>query len=271
MMEKISAYIIAYNEAEKIRDAVNSVLWADEVVVVDSHSVDDTADVARSLGARVVQVDFNGFGDLRNRAMAACEHPWIFSLDADERCTAAVRDEILAVIGSGAAADAYFVPRQNFFMGRWIRHSGYYPDYRQPQLFRQGALVFAPDAVHERYELRSGQPAAYLRNAIWQQPFKNFEEILHKANRYSSLGAIKLAQAGRRAGMATALGHAFWAFVQHYLFKLGLLDGWAGFMIAFGNFEGTLYRYAKLHERQAGWRPPASPPLTRPGGEQQER
>jgi len=269
-MEKISAYIIAYNEADKIRAAVNSVLWADEVVVVDSHSVDGTADVARELGARVVQVDFKGFGDLRNQAMAACQYPWIFSLDSDERCTAEARDEILAIVGSADPRDAYYVPRRNFFMGRWIKHSGYYPDYRQPQLFRQGALVFAPDAVHERYELRSSWPAGYLRHAIWQQPFKNFEEIMHKANRYSSLGAVKLAEAGRRAGMGTAFGHALWAFVQHYLFKRGFLDGWAGFMIAFGNFEGTLYRYAKLHETQSNWQPPESPPLTRAGRGQDE-
>ena len=94
-MQKISAYILAYNEAEKIADAVSSVLWADEIIVADSGSTDRTAEIAQGLGARVVQIPFDGFGDLRNRAIAECRHEWIFSLDSDERCTREVRDEIL--------------------------------------------------------------------------------------------------------------------------------------------------------------------------------
>ena len=126
-MNKVSACIIAYNEADKITAAIHSVLWADEIVVVDSHSTDDTAAIAEALGARVVQVDFSGFGDLRNSAMAACGHDWIFSLDADERCTPEARDEMLACLRA-PTAEAYYVPRRNFFMGRWIRFRGYYPE-----------------------------------------------------------------------------------------------------------------------------------------------
>jgi len=141
-MSRITVYIIAYNEAEKIQAAVHSVLWADEIIVVDSHSTDDTVQIAEALGARVVQVEFKGFGDLRNQAIAACSHEWIFSLDSDERCTPEVRDEILEIVQAEKNVDAYYVPRRNFFMGQWIKHSGFYPDYRQPQLFRKGALVF---------------------------------------------------------------------------------------------------------------------------------
>ena len=148
-MKKISAYVIAYNQESKIEDAVKSVLWADEILLVDSHSEDRTAEIASGLGARVVQVEFKGFGDLRNQAVAACSHEWIFSLDSDERCTPEARDEILQVINSDNAKDAYYMPRRNYFMGRWIRFSGYYPDYRQPQLFRKGALVYRQDEVHE--------------------------------------------------------------------------------------------------------------------------
>src|SRR5579871_1844934 len=108
-MQKISAYIIAYNEAEKIAAAVSSVLWADEVIVADSGSTDATAAIAQGLGARIIQIPFNGFGDLRNRAVEACTHDWIFSLDADERCTPKVRDEILRILASPPAHDAYLV------------------------------------------------------------------------------------------------------------------------------------------------------------------
>src|SRR5207245_9940380 len=120
-MQKISAYILAFNEAEKIADAVSSVLWADEIVVADSGSTDRTAAIAQSLGARGVQLPFHGFGDLRNRAIAECRHEGIFSLDSDERCTAEVRDEIFALLSLPPDYAAYLVPRSNYLIGRLIR------------------------------------------------------------------------------------------------------------------------------------------------------
>jgi glycosyltransferase involved in cell wall biosynthesis len=247
----ISAYILAYNEASKIADAVKSVLWADEVVVADSYSQDGTADIAASFGARVVQIPFTGFGELRNKAIGACRHEWILSLDADERCTRAVTEEIQRIIGSDFFLDVYYIPRKNMFMGKWIKHSGYFPDYRQPQLFRKGVIVFHPDPVHEGYDLHTSKPPGYLVNAIWQIPFMNFEELLRKANRYSSLGALKLEGEGKTSSMVTALLHASWAFMQFFILKRGFLDGWPGFVIALGNFEGTFYKYAKLCEKKA--------------------
>jgi glycosyltransferase involved in cell wall biosynthesis len=256
MRSKVSAYILAYNEATKIGDAAKSVLWADEVIVVDSYSQDGTADIATSLGARVVQIPFTGFGELRNRAIAACSHEWILSLDADERCTPEVKEEVLQIIGSDPLVDAYYIPRKNMFMGKWITHSGYFPDYRQPQLFRKGVMVFRPDPVHEGFDLHTSKPAGYLKNAIWQIPFMNFEELLRKANRYSSLGALKLEREGKTSTMVTALVHAAWAFAHFFILKRGFLDGWPGFMIALGNFEGTFYKYAKLYEKKALGPPP---------------
>ena len=122
-MPLISVYIIAYNEAEKVRAAIESVRWADEIVVVDSWSTDDTAELATQLGARVVQVEFKGFGDLRNQAIEACTHPWIFSLDADERCTPEAAAEIRALTQAPNALDAYHTPRRNFFMGRSVSYT----------------------------------------------------------------------------------------------------------------------------------------------------
>src|ERR1700752_3683126 len=260
-MQKISTYILAFNEAEKIADAVSSVLWADEIVVADSGSTDRTAEIAQSLGARVVQLPFYGFGDLRNRAIAECRCDWIFSLDSDERCTAEVRDEILAVLSSSPAHDAYLVPRRNYMMGRWIKGSGWYPNFRQPQLFRKGAMRYDADPVHEGYELLTERPLGQLRNAVWQFPFRNLEEVIKKMNRYSSLGVPKLA--GKRGSMASAFGHGLWPFVKHYICKRGFVDGWAGFVIAFGNFEGTFYRYAKRYEETQSWKPPESKPIRR--------
>jgi glycosyltransferase involved in cell wall biosynthesis len=251
---KVSAYIIAFNEAEKIAEAVDSVAWADEVLVLDSHSSDDTARIAAVHGAEVRQLDFHGFGRLRNDAIAACTHDWVFSLDADERCTPAAQAEIRAVLAA-PDADAYYVPRRNWFMGRWIRHGGWYPDYRQPQLFRKDALVFDErDEVHESFRVdgRTG----HLQSAIVQIPYRNLEQVIDKMQRYSTLGAAKLARQDRPASIGKALAHGLWAFVRIYVLKLGFLDGRAGFVIALGNFEGTFYRYAKRAAADSNWTQP---------------
>jgi glycosyltransferase involved in cell wall biosynthesis len=261
-MPRITAYIIAYNEAAKIEAAVSSVLWADEVLVADSNSTDNTVALAEALGARVVQVPFHGFGDLRNRTIEHCTGEWIFSLDSDERCTPAARDEMLCTISGDPAHDAYLMPRRSYMMGRWIMGSGWYPNYRQPQLFRKGAMRYTPDPVHEGYELLTDKPLGKLKNEIHQFPFRNLDEVIRKMNRYSSLGAEKLKR--KRVKMWSAFGHGLWAFIKHYIFKAGFKDGWAGFVIAFGNFEGTFYRYAKRYEELQGWQPPPSEKLTRP-------
>ncbi len=259
-MSLISVYIIAYNEAEKVAATIESAKWADEVVLVDSWSTDGTPEIAAKLGAKVVQVNFKGFGDLRNQAIASCTHEWIFSLDADERCTPQAEQEIRGVMADPEAVDVYWMPRRNFFMGRWIRHSGWYPNYRQPQLFRKGCMAYDLKPVHEGYILHSSKPIGHLHHAIWQFPFKNMAEVLHKANRYSTLGAQRVANPN--ISMGTALSHGLWAFIKHFVFKRGFLDGWAGFVIALGNFEGTFYRYVKAIEIQKGaeWKAPSHPP-----------
>ena len=262
-MRKLSAYIIAYNEVEKIADAINSVLWVDEIIVADSASTDGTDRIAQELGAKIVQIPFKGFGHLRNRAVEACTHEWILSIDTDEQCTPEARDEMLRLLAETPAHDAYLVPRRNYFMGRWVAHSGWYPNFRQPQLFRKGAMKYVELPVHEGYELLTPKAVGRLEHAIWQIPFRNFEEVVEKANRYSTLGALKLVD--KRVSMGMALFHGIWSFLKHYVAKRGFLDGWAGFVIAFGNFEGTFYRYAKRYEAQEGWPIPKQPALRKHG------
>ena len=260
---KISAYIITYNEVEKIRDCINSVLWADEIIVADSNSTDGTTELAESMGVKLVQIPFNGFGKLRNEAISHCKGDWIFSLDSDERCTIEVRDEILSVIEKDEC-DLYRVPKENFFMGKWIKHSGWYPNFRQPQLFRNGKMTYELSPVHEGYLVHSNKDIGVLKNAIWQIPFKDIEQLLHKANRYSSLGVQKLEKKGITGSIFKAFIHGLWSFIKHYFFKLGILDGGPGFIIAFSNFEGTFYRYVKLTEFQKSWKKPLSQPIRKP-------
>lgn len=261
-MARISVYLIAYNEADKIEAALASVGWADEIVVADSHSTDATAEIARRHGARVLQVPFTGFGALRNAVLQQLTGDWVFSLDADERCTQAAAAEIRRVTEQPDACDAYRVPRRNFLLGRWIRHSGWYPDYRQPQLFRRGRLRYSDDAVHETYVLDG--TLGTLTEPIAQVPFKDLAQIVHKMQRYSTLGVERLAQRQTPPSMARALAHGLGAFLRHYVVRAGFLDGWAGFVIAFSNFEGTFYRYAKYAEKMSGaTREPPLPPSLR--------
>lgn len=252
---KISVYIIAYNEVEKISDCIKSALWADEVILADSYSDDGTIEVAKDLGVKIIQIPFKGFGELRNEAISHCKGDWILSLDSDERCTSKVKNEILSTINN-AKFDIFRIPRKNFFMGKWINHSGWYPNFRQPQLFKNGKMTYSLDSVHEGYVSHSDKEIGELKNYIWQFPFKNIEEVMNKANRYSTLGVSKLEKKGKKGNVLKAFLHATWSFFKHYIFKLGFLDGGAGFVIAFGNFEGTFYRYIKLTEKQSKWKAP---------------
>ena len=257
---KISVYIIAFNEAEKIRDCINSVLWADEIILADSNSTDGTTEIAKELGAKVFHIPFQGYGSLRNQAITHCSGDWIFSLDSDERCTVEVRDEILKLIEI-ASVDIYQVPRKNFFMGKWIKHSGWYPNFRQPQLFKKGKMIYTSEPVHEGFINKSNRETGHLENYIWQYPYKDIEQLIHKANRYSSLGVLKLEERGKAGGVLKAFLHGLWSFFKHYILKLGFLDGGPGFVIAFGNFEGTFYRYIKLLEAQKKWKAPNIIPI----------
>ena len=173
---KVSVYVLAFNEEDKIVDCLNSVTWADEVIVIDSHSTDKTAEIAESLGARVVQVDFNGFGGIRMAGITHTKYDWILSIDSDERCTADAQDEILKTINSQSSKDAYYIPRRNHFMGKEIRFCGWYPDYRQPQLFRRGKMTYeSKDQVHEGYNILGS--TGYLKNSIIQIPFLNSPKL----------------------------------------------------------------------------------------------
>jgi glycosyltransferase involved in cell wall biosynthesis len=249
-MPRISVYLIAFNEADKIEAALRSVKWADEIVVADSFSTDATVEIARGYTDRILQLPFEGFGKLRNAVLAELTGDWIFSLDCDERCTEAAAREIQRVVSQPDACDAYLVPRRNYVFGRWIRHSGYFPDFRQPQLFRSGRLRYTEDAVHETYVLDGS--LGTLREPIAQVPFRDLAQMIHKMQRYSTLGVERLTLRGAPPSMWRALLHGSAAFFRHYVLKLGALDGWAGFVIALANFEGTFYRYAKHRELQRG-------------------
>ncbi|MDA0738237.1 MAG: glycosyltransferase family 2 protein [Nitrospirae bacterium] len=243
---KVSAVVIAYNDEPNMRACLESLSWADELIVVDSHSTDMTAEISREFTDQVYQNDFVGFGKLRNEATAYATHDWVFSLDTDERATPEIRDEIRRTLEQGPKADAYFVPRRNYFLGRWIRRSGWYPDYRQPQLFHTGRMRYREDLVHETYILDG--TIGYLREHVDQYPFRNIDQYLMKMDRYSSLRAMEMVKQNKPFHWHQLVTHPVFTFFKMFILRKGFLDRKPGLILAGLYAYYTFVKYAKLWE-----------------------
>lgn len=239
----ISAVIITKDEEAVIRRCIESVSWADEVIVLDSGSSDRTVEIARQLGAKVtVSADWPGFGPQKNRAVALATGEWIFSLDADEWVTPELAQEIRATVDA-PVCDGYRLPRMSSFCGRFMRHSGWWPDY-VVRLFRCGKGRFSDDVVHER-TLIDGNIGT-LTNPVMHETYVDLEDMQEKFIRYSTLGAQTLHARGKTGGVGKALLHGLAAFLRTYVLRRGFLDGREGLMLAIANAEVAYYKYVKL-------------------------
>jgi glycosyltransferase involved in cell wall biosynthesis len=247
MPEPVSLYIIAYQEAANLREVLPTVLWADEVVVVDSFSTDDTAAVCAQFGARLVNVKFEGFGKLRNDALALLKHNWVVSVDADERSTPEFAAEVRRTLAAPQCA-AYFVPRLNHFLGRPVRWGGLYPDYRQPQVFDRRKLKYREDLVHEGFDCEG--PVGHFQSPVLQHPWPSLAVVLAKTDRYTTLMARRYFAAGRRAGFRQLALNPLGAFLKKYLAQQGFREGVVGFMVSALHAYYTFLKYAKLWELQ---------------------
>lgn len=243
-MASVSAILITKNEIQNLPACLEGLSWCIEIIVVDSGSTDGSVTLARRLGARVEsRPDWAGFGPQKNRALDLAQGDWVFSIDADERVTPALAEEIQSAVQCADAPDAFSLPRLSSYCGQFMRHGGWYPD-RVVRLFRRGKARFSDDIVHESVQVqgRVGQ----LHNDLIHISYRSLEDVLEKMNRYSSAGAEKLATRGRRASLATALGKSLWAFIRTYVIRRGFLDGRLGFVLACGIAHETWYRYLKL-------------------------
>ena len=248
-MFKLSVYVIAYNDEPNMRACLESVAgWGDELIVVDSHSTDKTAAISHEFTNKVYQVEFKGFGHLRNQAVSYCSHDWVFSLDSDERMTPELRREIQQVFEQGPKADAYFVPRKNYFMGRWIQHCGWYPDYRQPQLFRKHRFRYQEELVHESF--RCDGPVGHLKQPALQIPFRDIDHFLSKHDRYSELMARRMVEQGRRFSAHQLVTHPLGTFAKMFVLRRGFLDGRPGLILSGLYAYYTFLKYAKFWELQ---------------------
>jgi glycosyltransferase involved in cell wall biosynthesis len=236
---RLSVTIITKNEAHRIERCLRSVAFADERVVLDSGSTDDTVAIATRCGARVESTrDWPGFGPQKNRAVALARGQWVFSIDADEEANGELADSIRAAIAA-PAFDGYWVRRVSTFCGRTIRFGDWRRD-RVLRLFRKSAGRFSDDVVHERVVVAGQQ--GELQGWLAHESVESYEDGRQKMLRYARLGAARLRDRGK-GGLASALVHGGWTFVRGYLFRLGLLDGRYGLTIARLNAEGTYLRY----------------------------
>ncbi len=252
---RVSVVIIAFNEADNIVDCLKSAAWADETVVIDSGSTDATADLCRQHGAKLVVTDWPGFGVQKNRAIDAASGDWIFSLDADERITPQLAQEIRSTI-EAPRFEVYDVPRRSHFLGKAIAHSGWWPD-RTPRLFRRGAARFSTPAVHERLEW--SRPIGHLQQCMLHYGHRRISDVLAKTNAYSSASAQELMARGKRGSVAAALSHASWAFLRAYVLRRGFLDGAIGIVLALSIAETAFYKWLKLAELQGRLAPGTHP------------
>lgn len=252
---RLSIILITKNEEQHIAECLASVAFADEIIIVDSGSTDATVRIATEMGALVHCVtDWPGFGVQKNRALDLATGDWVFSIDADERVSAELASEIQAIIQRSDAADAYTVPRLSCFGGKWMRHSGWWPD-RIVRLFKRGKARFKEVTVHESLVCES-KPAE-LSAHLLHYTYDSLETMIAKINQYSTLAAQLQFDRGKKISLAGVMAKSVWTFMRLYVVRRGFLDGKQGLLLALISSAGSLFRYSKLWfmNKNTNWKP----------------
>ena len=254
-MVPLSAVLIAQNEDQVIADALASVSFCDEIVVVDSGSSDRTREIASAAGARVItNAPWPGFVAQRDFAVRAARHDWVLAIDADERVGRALADEIRALRDRGFTVAGYRIARVAFYLGRWIRGTDWYPDW-QVRLFDRTRAGWQGDLVHESVAVRG--PVQKLRGELEHHPYADIADHLRKIDSYTTLWAQQARAAGRRSNVVDTAAGAAWAFFRNYVLRRGWLLGSAGLTISVLNSHYTFAKLAKLCELDRASRPRA--------------
>lgn len=242
-MSNISCIIIARNEAENIRRCLRSVTWVNEIVVVDTGSTDDTRAIAAGFTNRIFDLKWQGFGPAKEFARGQATGDWVLSVDADEVVSDRLQDEIKRTISSKNSADGYFIPRRSNFLGRWIRHGGWYPDLVL-RLFKRNKGTFTKLPVHEEVNVRG--KTGRLKNDLLHFTDPDFDHYLRKLNQYTSLDALQLRKAGRNSTLLDIISRPAMIFLKMYILKGGFLDGMHGLVLAGASAFHVFSKYVKL-------------------------
>lgn len=244
----LSVIIITKNEADNIEHCLNAVQWADEIIVVDSGSTDDTLAICRRYTQRVYSTDdWPGYGPQKNRALAYATSDWVLSIDADEIVTPELADEIKALLSQKLPIpySVYAIPRRSEYCGRVLYHGDWGADYCR-RLFKRGTIQFKPIPVHESL-LFEGQPGK-LNGILLHKTYRDLHEMLSKLNEYTTLSARHHAKQGKKGSLRKAILHGLWTFFRNYFIRRGFLDGAEGFICAVSCAENSYYRYLKLRQ-----------------------
>ena len=240
-MPRLSVFIIALNQEANIGECLESVRFADDLVVVDTGSTDRTVELARAYTDRVLTAPWEGFGRTKNYALDQTRGDWVFSLDTEERVPPVLKDEILGVVASDGPLAGYRVPRKNYFCGRWIRHLGWYPDYTL-RLFRRGLGRFRDREVHEEVEVAG--PVGVLQHPLEHYSYRSVSEYVTRMDRYARLAAVELAKRGRRPFPGELFFRPFFTFLHLYVLRRGFLEGATGYDLA---VLMSMYKFLKYY------------------------
>ncbi len=244
--EKLSAIVTSFNEAINIRECLESVTFADEVLLVDSFSTDSTLDLARQVpGVRILQREYFGSAAQKNWAMDQTVHPWVLIVDADERVTPGLAREIQDLLERGPEASFYSIRRRNLFLDRLIRHSGWSTD-KVVRLLRRGAARYPRRRVHA--DIRPEGPAPTLNSSLLHYTFRSLGQYLEKLHRYAEWGAADAYRRGKDSGALQLFFRPAWRFVRTYVFQAGFLDGRHGLVLCMLQAYGVFLKWAKLWE-----------------------
>lgn len=230
----LSIVILTFNSQKYLSKVLNSCTFADEVLVIDSGSTDNTIEIAKTFNnVTIINQKWLGFGKQKQAGVDACKHNWVFVLDSDEIITTELKNEIIFTL-KNPTCKAYFIPRLNYFFGKAIKHCGLYPDYTI-RLFERKFAIFSEDEVHEK--VKTKEKTATLKNHMLHFAYENIEEFITKQNRYSSLNS--------KNSIFKALFSPYWTFLKIYFLRLGFLEGWHGFVIAKLYAQYTFWKYIK--------------------------
>ena len=246
----LSVAIVAHNEEANLGRTLESVKWAEEIVVVDSGSTDRTCEIARQYGAKVIVEPWRGYAAQKNYAIENCTREWVLSLDADEEIEPGLADEMRRAVADPQALNGYWMPRKNLYLGRWVRRGGLYPDPKL-RLFRRGrAHVIGPDP-HDRVVLNHDvdQRSGRFRHAMVHYTYPTLALYIDHMNRYSSLGAkAARARGHRRFSLVNIVLRPWLTFVYNYIVRLGFLDGREGLLLHLYHAVYVSWKYAKAWE-----------------------
>jgi (heptosyl)LPS beta-1,4-glucosyltransferase len=244
---KVSAVVITRNEEQRLSEALESVRWADEILVVDAHSTDATVAIARTYTSRVVVRDWPGYVEQKNHAASIAAHDWILSIDADERVTPELALEIRGMLASEPRARGYRIPRRSLYLDTWIRSTDWYPDY-QLRLYDRRRGHWNGRYVHESVNVNG--LVAVTTGHLEHRPYRSISDHLARIDSYTSLAAKQLAESGHRATPLGLFGAPLAAFVRNYVLKAGFSQGSVGLTVSMLNSYYVFLKYAKLFELQ---------------------